>query len=102
MTVVSDGWASLIEQAPSWARAAKMLSDGRMAAVVRMIFTWKLVVGPADSPVYEDGWCYQTEHGAIQALADWDGRGEPVGWHRHPPSGRRRPDGDASREYVNF
>lgn len=26
--------------------------------------------------------------------------GEPQGWFRHPVSGRRRPNGDASKEYV--
>jgi hypothetical protein len=28
--------------------------------------------------------------------------GEPAGWHRNPPTGRRRPEGDAAREYVNY
>lgn len=26
---------------------------------------------------------------------------EPSGWFRHPPTGRRRPDGDPSKEYIN-
>jgi hypothetical protein len=36
----------------------------------------------------------------VRALREWDGNGEPDGWMRHPDSGRRRPDGDAAREYV--
>jgi len=31
----------------------------------------------------------------------WDGEGEPTGWMRHPASGRRRPGGDETKEYVN-
>jgi hypothetical protein len=27
---------------------------------------------------------------------------EPEGWFRNPQTGRRRPDGDAAREYVAF
>jgi hypothetical protein len=38
---------------------------------------------------------------AVAALIAWDGKGEPEGWFRHPMSGRRRPDGDASREYTH-
>lgn len=26
--------------------------------------------------------------------------GEPNGWHRHPKTGRRRPGGGASKEYI--
>jgi hypothetical protein len=39
------------------------------------------------------------------ALQEWvqrGGKGEPEGWHRDPLTGRRRPDGDKSREYVNW
>jgi hypothetical protein len=31
----------------------------------------------------------------------WDGDGEPDGWSRHPPTGRRRPGGDPDKEYVS-
>lgn len=86
---------------PSWARVAKQLPDGRLVAVVHMIYTWRLTVGPADAYGYDDGWCYPTEEDAIVALVLWDGMGEPTGWHRHPRSGRRRPEGDPAREYVN-
>lgn len=37
---------------------------------------------------------------ALRALHCWDGSGEPVGWYRHKPSDRRRPDGDPAREEV--
>jgi hypothetical protein len=38
---------------------------------------------------------------AVRELNRWDGQGEPQDWFRHPKTGRRRPDGDPSREYVH-
>jgi hypothetical protein len=38
---------------------------------------------------------------AVAAMYMWDGEDEPKEWMRHPSSGRRRPDGDPSKEYVN-
>jgi len=37
----------------------------------------------------------------VTALIEYDGTSEPQGWFRHPNSGRRRPGGDPSQEYVN-
>ncbi|WP_429565708.1 hypothetical protein [Paraburkholderia sp. MM6662-R1] len=50
-----------------------------------------------------DRWCYQTFDDARAALDAWSGEEgtEPTGWTRHPDTGRRRPDGDAGREYFN-
>jgi hypothetical protein len=66
------------------------------------------VVQPADgcepfnSPVSVlDQWEYDTQGAAMSAAVSWDGgTEEPDGWTRHPETGRRRPDGDASKEYV--
>ena len=44
---------------------------------------------------------YESDLGAILAATEWDGDGEPMGWHRHPSTGRRRPEGDPEMEYVN-
>jgi hypothetical protein len=49
---------------------------------------------------YDDCWDYSDRVAAISAMQRWDGVGEPEGWMRHPSSGRRRPDGDPSREFV--
>jgi hypothetical protein len=54
---------------------------------------------------YGDRWCFSSIWNAMEALAEWslrDGEGEPQGWHRHPDTGRRRENGDAATEYVNF
>ncbi len=76
-------------------------------AIMPLLYTSAIIIGRADDYMigYEDRWCYakNPEH-ARQALREWLARGlegEPDGWHRHPDSGRRRPDGDATKEYVN-
>jgi hypothetical protein len=90
-----------VEEQTSGALAHRLLDDGRVLAVYPMIFTFRLVVGPAGDMGYDDCWCFHDQRAALVQLASWDGTGEPVGWHRHPPSGRRRPDGDPEQEYVN-
>jgi len=45
---------------------------------------------------------YETPRLAVEALLLWDGYGEPKGWFRDPDTGRRRPGGDAAREYIRF
>jgi hypothetical protein len=70
---------------------------------LRIVETWDdLSVGR--------GWCYAQrdqpffEHllRVIAAAITWDGAEdtEPEGWIKEVGTGRRRPDGDASREYV--
>jgi hypothetical protein len=51
---------------------------------------------------YDDSWCYDTLDGAIAAMQAWDPekQKEPDGWMRHISTARRRPGGDASREYI--
>lgn len=46
------------------------------------------------SEYYEDRWCYHSREAALQALNNWVSGPEPVGWHRHPSTGRRRENGD--------
>jgi hypothetical protein len=72
--------------------AQKSLTDGRIAWLTPMLFSWRLCIGRADDDLgYDDGWCYEDWETAKGALAAWDGSGEPQGWHRHPASGRRVP-----------
>jgi hypothetical protein len=49
---------------------------------------------------YDDMWWYDDVIAAVVALKEWNGEGEPAGWFRHPPSGRRRPHNDPEKEYV--
>ncbi len=84
-----------------WAK--RMLPDGRIGFLIQMAFTWRLCIGFEDDHFgHDDGWCYHDLSSSLAALAEWDGIGEPSGWHRHPASGRRRPDGDADREFIRL
>lgn len=76
---------------------------GRDACIARIGFNYAILADITDCG-YGDRWCFATYALARAALDAWDGldETEPQGWHRHPDTGRRRPDGDASREYVCF
>ncbi len=78
------------------------LSDGRAVFLMPMIAgNLRLAIGDPGSPFFDDGWCYQAEQTELawRAAPGWDGEGEPEGWYRHPETGRRRPGGDAAKEY---
>lgn len=71
-------------------RDCKLLPVGRYACIRPKAFTHAIIVGRiGDYYGIDDTWCYQDLGAALAALAAWNGRGEPVGWHRHPASGRR-------------
>lgn len=78
----------------------KSIGNGLYAGIKPLLFHWTLIVGEiGDTCGYTDRWCYADQGKAVAAFGAWDGAGEPEGWHRHPLSSRRRPDGDAAREY---
>jgi len=84
------------------ALAERLLPDGGELCVYPLLFgAARLTFGrdPADGG-YDDCWDYPDPLTAVKAMNRWDGRGEPEGWTRHPGTGRRRPDGDPSREFV--
>ena len=63
-------------------------------AVCNFLFTSAILTGTKEGAHvgYDDRWCYHTRTDAAKALDDWENlefAGEPVGWHRHPDSGRR-------------
>lgn len=77
----------------------RQLDDGRALFIYRMMFGYRLCIGPDDSPVYDDFYCYPRE--PFEALG-WDGQGDPPGpWIKHGGTGRTReygPDGQMIRE----
>lgn len=78
----------------------RVLPDGRVLGVLRLMYHWTLHIDLHDTG-YEDRYCYQTSAQALAAMNEWDGTGDPgYGWHRHPATNRRRPNGDASKEYI--
>lgn len=95
-----DGKWHLWPQGP-YDALVRQLPDGRYVAVFPFLFTWGVVIGTSWA-TYDDRWCYHDMELAIAAAFTWDGNGDPPdGWHRHTTTGRRRPDGDPAREYVN-
>lgn len=66
----------------------KTTENGREIAITPFLFTWAIIADVTETG-YEDRWCYHELVDAIQAFSEWDGVGEPKGWHRHPNSGRR-------------
>jgi hypothetical protein len=63
----------------------------------------RICIGPKDGLYdggYVDMWDYLSYDAALQALACWDGDGEPDGWNRHFPTKRYRIDGRSDLEYV--
>lgn len=76
------------------------MPDGRLCGVMKLLFHWTLHID-IDFVGYEDRYCYRTAPAAIEALMNWDGTGDPVGWHRHPKTGRRR-DLETDQEWVQW
>ena len=81
----------------------KWVGAAGWAGIRELLFTHAIIVGRVGQmSTYEDRWCYATREKAQAALAAWDGNGEPDGWHRHPNTGRRRQDGSAAKEEVEW
>lgn len=84
-----EAWLTYVAD-PLGYLGAKILPGDRYAALAPMLFTTAIIVGQVgDTDAYDDRWCYEEPVPALLALQAWDGEGEPVGWHRHPRSGRR-------------
>ena len=62
----------------------------------------KIIMGKDQSGGYDHVWHYDKLSEAVLAFAMWDKKtdSEPEGWTRHLPSGRHRPDGDKSLEFI--
>lgn len=91
------------EQLAAWGYVySRKLANGDWAGIMPMTFGKGRLCTGLNHGGYEDGWCYEVLMDAVMALANWDTEdaAEPEGWFRHPFTGRRRPDGDKSREYV--
>ena len=83
--------------------AWRFLPDGSVMAVASMLFgNGRLFMG-VHQDGHEDAYCYDSLALASKAMHEFDPviDAEPSGWKRHPYTGRRRPGGDASQEYVN-
>lgn len=81
----------------------RFINNGKeYIAIMPLIFTHAIVKGTVGNIYcYDDRWCYSDYWAAKEAIDAWDGVGEPNGWHRHPATGRRRPQGDELQQYVD-
>lgn len=78
----------------------RTLPDGMAVFVVPML-GGKARLGYGDEYFIEDGYCYESPARALEAALVWNGEGDPLdGWHRHLKSGRRRENGDPTKEKV--
>jgi hypothetical protein len=102
---VTDDTAWLTKHAAE-NRYTRIEVDGRghWIGIQRLMFHYTMHKGAiGDDCGYDDRWCFQDQVIADYALTEWkarDFKGEPIGWHRHPRTGRRRPGGDATQEYL--
>lgn len=89
-----------IQQTASACVDVRELPDGRWIGTHRLLMHWALWVDLTWCG-YEDRYCFATYELAKAALDNWDGTGDPQGWHRHPKSGRRR-DLATGHEWIAF
>lgn len=66
-------------------------------AVLPMTFGKGRLVYCEDNNV-TDAWCYATYQQAFAAMIIWEDGVEPTGWIRNPLDGRRRENGDPTKE----
>lgn len=81
----------------------KRLEDGRCVGIMPLLYTHAIIEFRDDITIM-DRWCYHSLGDAVVAMLNWgafDFVGEPDGWHRHPSSGRRRENGDPSKEIIS-
>jgi hypothetical protein len=85
--------------------ATRVFPDRAMAGIESLIYTNRICVAHAGTifGVWDDMWCFDKEVDVVNVLRSWEYPrvSEPEGWHRHPPSNRRRFNGDPALEYRN-
>lgn len=82
----------------------RVLPDGQVVRLHKMFGTNTRITlaNDEDEVVYTQMYCYHNTPKAIEQANIWDGKGDPEGWYRHINTGRRRPDGDPEKEYIDF
>jgi hypothetical protein len=80
--------------------AYRTMPNGRICGIRRLMYHWTMHVDINEFG-YDDKYCFATLALAKTALDQWDGTGDPIGWHRHLNSGRRR-DLATGAEWVAY
>lgn len=79
----------------------RLLESGDAVAVYPLFLGAQLALVVVELGTIADCYYYPSVLEAIAAAGSWDGTAEPLtGWYRHPPSGRRRVNGDPTKETV--
>lgn len=82
------------------------LPGGRWVGIQPLLFHWTMHIGIiGDYHGYEDRYCYADEKLARDSFDEWLSRrlaDEPINWHRHPATGRRRANGSPEEETINW
>jgi len=83
---------------------AKVIGDGLLYVAIKpLMFHWTMLIGEIGNIYcWENHYCYANRALAEKGIREWDGNGEPTGWHRNPETGRRRVNGDPKTEYVDW
>lgn len=84
--------------------AWRVFTDGTVWAVAPMLNDNGRLFVDIHETGYDDFYCYDGLKRAIDCMMRFDPtrEKEPDGWKRHFLTGRRRPDGDGTKEFVNF
>ena len=86
-----------------WWLYRRVLDDGRVLYLQPMLAGNLRISLSGDEHDFgfHSNYCFHDSLEAWRSAIGWDGQGDPEGWVRHIETGRRRPDGDAEREYIN-
>ena len=82
----------------------RQLADGRWL-YADFLFLGRVQIGlslPGQLDQYDETWIYEDVSRGLQTAVNWNGEGEPEGWVRWTNGrelARRRPGGDASKEF---
>lgn len=98
MQIVDAAGAGLTEEAAAPYTLLGKLPNGWICGAHRLLMHWTMHIGITEDSI-EDRYCFKTKELAEAAVRDWNGEGDPDGWHRHVSSGRRR-DPATGREWV--
>jgi hypothetical protein len=66
---------------------ARLLPTGEWGIVAQHLYTYSIAIVDKQSMLRR--WCFELKHHAVDALSNWDGRGDPPGpWIKAKPSER--------------
>jgi hypothetical protein len=85
-----------------WWLHKRVLGDGRVLYLQAMLGNnLRISLSRHEHDMYfHSNYCFHDVKEAWRSALGWDGEGDPEGWVRHIETGRRRPDGDAEREFI--